>query len=573
MMTRRQKVTDVAKRIPAGFRRGSQCRDSRATLSQNDARRTARPAFPVVALLLTALFITVSLPAAGVPASTETPRRGGTLRLWFPRDFRSLDPAIGFTDDSVPLQLLLFRGLLNFDGSGRLILDQAGAWTVSPDGRTYTFHLKAGVRFAHGRNVEAEDYVFSFERILDPRTGSVGQSYFLDIAGAKEFVEGRAAHVAGLRAPDPHTLIIELAKPSFTFRYVLTMMFATVLPREIVHAQGTGFQYHMVGSGPYRMTEWRRDVRWRFERNPHYSGTDGWVDAVEIAIGGDPMVGVMMVERGEVDRVSADKVSALRFERDPRLRSWLHPVAPVALGYLFLNTELEPFNDVRVRRAMNHAIDRQRLIKLVGRLAVAAHGVVPPAMPWVNPGLPAYEFSPEKARVLLHEAGLAAGFKTTLWFDRTHPINPLMAEGIQQDLRALKIDVELRGVSQPAFEVTVDSRRQAPCGIGNWTQDYPDPGNFLDLLLNGDRITDQNCLNRAFYNNVEVNHRLRIAANSLDAEDRLRLYREAESLVMLDAPWMPLYHHQYPIVCHPRLRGDVPDPVWLWRYENLWLAD
>ncbi len=507
-------------------------------------------------------------------SAAETPRRGGTLRLWFAQDWRSLDPAIAFTDDSVPVQKLLFRGLLDFDASGtRLVPDQASDWNISPDGKTYTFHLKPGVRFAHGREAEAEDYVFSMERILDPKTGSVGQTYFMDIAGAKEFAEGKVAHVAGLRAPDSRTLVIELAKPTFTFRYVLTMVFASALPREVVRQYGADFQYHLIGSGPYQVTEWRRDVRMRFGRNPHYAGTDGWVNSVEIQFGGDDSLRVMMVERGEIDRTQADAVSALRYGRDPRLRSWLHRVSPVKTGYLFLNTEMKPFDDRRVRQAMNHAIDKRRLMKFAGGLAIAADGIVPPSMPWSNPGLPNYEFSPDKARALLREAGLPNGFKTGLWFINTRTLDKRMAEGMQQDLRAVGIDLELNGVSNSAFEVKVRSRRQVACGIWGWTQDYPDPSNFLDVLFNGDKITDQDCNNVAFYNNPEVNRRLAVAGDSLDPTERLRLYREIESLVMQDAPWVPLYHDQYPILCHPRLHGDVPHPVWLWRYENMWLAE
>ncbi len=494
------------------------------------------------------------------------------MRLWFPTDWRSLDPAIAFDNYAAPLQKLLFRGLLDYDAGTQLVPDQAVDWNVSPDGRIYTFHLRPGVRFAHGREVEADDYVFSIERVLDPRTGSAGQSYFMDIAGAPEFSGGRAAHVAGLRATDPRTLVIELAKPAFTFRYVLAMPFAAVLPREIVRQSGPNFQYHLVGSGPYQVTEWRRDVRWRFGRNPHYHGTDGWVDSVEILFG-DQMLGVMMIERGEIDRTMADAVSALRFARDPDRASWLHRVTPVGTGYLFLNTEMKPFDDVRVRRAMNHAIDKRRLIRLAGGLAVIADGVVPPSMPWANPGLPDYEFSPVKARTLLGEAGLAKGFKTTLWFILSRAIDRHMAEGIQQDLREVGIELELKGVSQPAFELGARARRRAPCGIWGWAQDYPDPGNFLDVLLNGDRITDENCNNQAFYSNAGVNRRLAAATDSIDSGERLRLFREAESIVMRDAPWVPLYHEQYPILCHPRLLGDVAHPVWLWRYENMWLAD
>jgi len=519
--------------------------------------------------LLLAVFSAVG--AAEIPAPTETPRRGGTLRLWNAQDWRSLDPAVAFDNNSVPLQKLLFRGLVDYDRGTGLIPDQANDWTLSDDARTYTFHLKPGVMFAHGREVEAEDYVFSLERILDPKVMSPGQSYFMGILGATEFNRGTAAHVAGLRAPDPRTLVIELSVPDFTFLNVLALPFASVLPREIVRRFGPDFQYHLTGSGPYRVTAWRRDVRWRFERNVHYTGTDGWVDAVEIMLGGDNWLGVMMVERGELDRVQAEVVSALRFGRDPQLRSWLNWVAPVHTGYLFLNTGMKPFDDVRVRRAMNHAIDKKRLIKLAVGLAIVANGVIPPSMPWENPDLPLYEFSPERARTLLREAGLPDGFKTPLWFIDSRPIDKRMAAGIQQDLRAVNIDLELQGVSFTAFEVKVRARGQVTCGIWGWSQDYPDPSNFLDVLLNGDRITEGSSNNQAFYHNPEVNQRLALAGGTFDRTLRIQRYREIESMVMRDAPWVPLYHERFPMVHNPRLHGDVPHPVWLWRYQNMWL--
>lgn len=524
------------------------------------------------ALLFLLLAVFSAVAAAEMPAPVETPRRGGTLRVWNTQDWRSLDPAVAFDNESMPHQRLLFRGLVAYDSGTRLVPDQASDWSLSEDLRTYTFHLKPGVRFAHGREVEAEDYVFSLERILDPRTTSAGQSYFMGILGAPEFSSGKATNVAGIRAPDRHTLVIELAKPEFTFLNVMTMPFASPLPREVVRQHGANFQYHLIGSGPYMVSEWRRDVRWRFVRNPHYSGPDGWVDAVEIMLGGDRWLGVMMVERGELDRVMAEGVSALRIERDPRLKSWLGWVQPVHTGYLFLNTGIKPFDDVRVRQAVSLAVNKERLIKLAGGLAVVAHGVVPPSMPWVNPGLPPDEFSPVRARARLVEAGLPDGFKTQLWFIDARVIDKRMAAGIQQDLGAIGIDLELQGVSLAAFEVRVRARNQVPCGIWGWSQDYPDPSNFLDVLLNGDRITEGSSNNQAFYNNPDVNRRLGIAEATFDPVIRLQRYRDIEAEVMRDAPWVPLYHERLPIVRNPRLRGDVPHPVWLWRYEHMWLA-
>jgi len=501
-----------------------------------------------------------------------TPRRGGTLHLASPSDIQSLDPAIAYDTFSWPLVRLLFGQLLDYDDATGLVTAQAKDWNISPEGRTYTFHLCPGVRFANGREVEAADYVFAFERILSPKTGSPGQTFFLDIKGAQEFVDGKATHVAGLRAPDKATLIIELKAPRFTFRYVLAMPFASVVPREVVQQYGNDFQYHLIGSGPYRLTECRRGVSWRLERNPYYQGTDGFVDAVEVMIGCDQTTMTMMLERGEIDQVaSASPAQAIQFKRDPRLRSWLTLVDVVETDYLFMNTEMKPFDDVRVRQAVNYAINRERLPKLAGGFATAAHGIVPPSMPWSNPDLPRYEFSPEKARALLREAGYPHGFKTELWCQTDVPILVRLAEGIQQDFRQVGIQAELKPVNSAAFFEKAGTPHQIPFGISSWFQDYPDPSDFLDALLNGERITGTECNNWAFYNNPEVNQCLDAAAKSMNPEERTRLFRQAESLVMQDVPWAPLIHEQYPILYHPRVHGTEPHPVWLYRYERMWL--
>lgn len=519
-------------------------------------------------LLLWAVLATTT--HAGKPAAA-TPKRGGTLHLAFPSEFRSLDPAIGFDTSSLPLVRLLFRGLLDYDDATGLVVGQAKDWNLSPDGKTYTFHLRPGVRFANGRDVEAEDYIFAFERVLNKQSGSEGQTYFLAILGAREFVDGNAARVSGLRAPDKTTLVIELKEPTFTFRYVLAMAFASAVPREVVRQYGKDFQSHLVGSGPYRLAEWRRGISCRFERNPYYHGTDGFVDGVEIMIGGDDAATTMMLERGELDQVLASPAQAIRFKRDPRLRSWLTRVNVVDTDYLFMNTEMKPFDDMHVRRAVNFAINRERLLRLAGGFGTMAHGVVPPSMPWSNPNLPRYDFDPEKARTLLREAGYPHGFKTELWYMADTPIFVRQAEGIQQDLRQVGIQVELRAANFTAFDAKASTRHQAPCGIQGWFQDYPDPSDFLDVLFNGERITDTDCNNYAFYNNTNVNQCLNAAVKSLNPDERTCLFRQAENIIMQDAPWAPLIHEQFPVLYHPRVHGTDPHPVWLYRYEYMWL--
>ncbi len=525
-----------------------------------------RPLLVVLAIVVLAVW-----PARVRGGNVTEPRRGGTLRLSMPSDLRSLDPAISYDEDSTPLTKLLFRGLLDFGKRADLVLDQASDWKISPDGKTYTFHLRPGVRFANGRPVAAQDYVFSFERVLSPQISSPGRDFFLCIAGAPAFAAGKAAHVSGLTAPDARTFIIKLRTPVYTFRYVLALNFADVVPRDVVRKYGVDFQYHLIGSGPYKLAQWRRGVRWRFVRNPCYTGSDGYVDAVDVMIGADNTTATMMLERGEIDRVLASPAEAIRFERTPRLRSWLVRANSANTDYIFMNTEMKPFDNVLVRRAVNYAINKRRLLRLTGGFDTVADGIVPPIMGWTNSSLPRYRYDPEKARALLREAGYPNGFNTELWYMVDLPILARLAEGAQQDLQQVGIQAALRPVNGTTFNVKSGTRHQIPLGVYGWFEDYPDPGNFLDVLLNGEHITETDCNNVSFYNNPSVNHLLDTAVTCLDQEQRLRLFRQAEDLIMTDAPWVPLVHEQVPILYSPRLRGTAPDPVWLWRWERMWI--
>ncbi len=540
-------------------------------LSRRDTMRIPRGLRPLLRILVVLTVLTAYGVAGAESAESVKPQRGGTLQLGLPVDWRSLDPAVAFDADSVPLQKLLFRGLIDFDDGIGLVPDQASDWNISPDGKVYTFHLRPGVRFSNGREVEAEDYVFSFERILDPKVSSTGQTYFLGILGAGEFNQGKAAHVSGLRAPDHRTFIIELKEPQFTFRYVLAMNFADVLPRDVVQQYGENFQYHLTGSGPYRIKEWRRNIGYHFERNPYYTGTDGYVDAVDIMIGGDRTLMGMMLQRGELDWITGGVADYVRFSRDPKLRSWIELVNTANTDYFFMNTEIKPFDNVQVRRAMNYAINSERMARLAGIYNLPSHEILPPSMPWSNPGLPRYNYNPEKARALLREAGYPNGFKTQLWYILSREDDARMAQGIQQDLSEVGVQVELKQASYIAFQLKAEARHQVPCGVWGWMEDYPDASDFLDVLLNGERITDTDCNNSSFYNNPEVNRLIDQGNASNEAGERTRLYREAERLIMTDAPWVPILHERIPMLKSPRLHGTTPHPVWLWRYQYMWL--
>ena len=506
--------------------------------------------------------------ATAVLGAAETPQRGGTLRLPFQNEFATLDPVVSTTTDDWAMQRFIFRGLFDYDEQNQLILEQAQDWSRSADRKTYTFHLRPGIRFGNGREVEAEDYVFAFQRVLDPKSASQSQSYLLGIRGAEEFAHGKVATVAGLRTPDPHTLVIELSEPSFVFRFKLALPFTFPVPREVVRKSQRDFREHLVGSGPYLLKSHATGLHWRLVRNPHYHGADGGPDEVDVVIGGDRYLHTMMVERDEADLSELNPQDFLRLRRDDGSRELVQTLPYANVDYIFMNTEMKPFDNVLVRRAVNHALDRERLAKLQPP-ASAANGIVPASMPWTNPDLHPYEHSVERARALLREAGYADGFETDFWYMREYLGR--IPEAIQEELRLVGIKVNLQPVTATALEGKVGTRRQAPMGLWGWVVDFPDASSFFDPTLNGAKIAETQGLNYSFYNSRAVNRLIVQADLATDPAERTQMLHRTEALVMEDAPWAPVVHDERAFLRSRRLHGLKAHPIWMYRLDALWV--
>ncbi len=499
------------------------------------------------------------------------------LRIAVPSDPRSLDPAIAYDVVTWPLVRTIFHGLIDYDDDLNLFPWQAESWTISDDGRTLIFKLRPDVRFSNGRKVIAPDYVYTLERILNPTTKSPGQGFFRNIVGARAFQDGMADHVSGLKAPDDETFIIELSQPDLPFLYVLAMPFAYVVPREEIEKEASDFGRYPVGTGPFFLSDWRRGLILRFKRNPDFFNPDGIkLDEIEIMVGGDATVHMMMFERGELDIASVTSSGIpdpdfIRVMKNPNLRRLVATQSLNALFYLSMNTEMPPFDQVKVRKAVNHAIDRDRIIRLISDRGVVANGVLPPGMPGFNAHLTGYDFNPDKARQLLLETGYKDGFKTELMIVAQNSTETKIGQAVQQDLERVGITLELKPVTGATRIEALGHRKTVPFGTFGWYQDYPDPSNFLDVLLNGRRITDINSNNVSFYNNEKVNSLLEEAAFITDQNRRLSLYQEAEKIIVDDAPWVFLYHPNMYILRQSWLKGLKLNPVWPIRYEKMWI--
>ena len=499
------------------------------------------------------------------------------LRIAVPSDPRSLDPAIAYDVVTWPLVRTLFHGLVDYDDDLNLVPWHARSWTISEDGRTITFKLRQDIRFSNGRPITSEDFAYSLQRIMNPAVKSPGQGFYRNIAGARAFQDGSADRVSGLRTPDLETLEIELVQPDLPFLYCIAMPFAYAVPREEVERHGDEFGRYPVGSGPFTLARWQRGTGLRLEKNPgYYRADDIRLEAIDLMVGGDETLHMMMFERGELDIASVTSTGIpdadfIRVMNDPVLSKRVAHQALNAIQYLSMNTELPPFDNVNVRRAVNHAIDRERIVGLISDRGIPARGVLPPGMPGFNEALAGYDHDPEKARTLLEEAGFTEGFTTELMVTAQSGIDSKIGQAVQQDLAEVGITVEIRPVTGPTRIEATGTRGAVPFATFGWYQDYPDPSNFLDVLLNGNRITEVHSTNVAFYDNERVNALLNEASSSTDQGHRLALYQEAERLIVDDAPWVFLYYPQMYLLRQPWLKGLKLNPVWPIRYELMWV--
>ena len=585
---------------------------------------------------------------------------GGTLRLALGTDPPVLDPVKVEDTTSFQVGVQIMEGLLEFDRDLNLVPVIARRWSVSEDRRTYTFELHRGVRFHHGREVTAEDFVYSIGRNLDPKALGVRAYLFDRILGyplfaalraagdlarklaAGEAVESEAREAArerlagvdlaavgglghphpgevvalaaelvaalaggapegapegalergealrarvqalsvwdflgrGLRAPDPHTFVVELEQPFAPFAWNLPMVNAAVVPREEVERLGAEFAFRPVGSGPFRFVRWEHDVVVQLEAFEDYFQGRPYLDRIEYRIIPDALTQLIEYEVGNLDLTST--IPDERYQQivaDPPGELDEYPLLHVF--YLGFNPSRPPFDDVRVRRAFNHAVDKRQILEKVkkGR-GVVAKGPLPPAFKAYDPDLEGYGYDPARARALLAEAGYGPDRPlrdVPLWFNTAtgSDANAKIAEVVQAELREVGVELELKGLAWGTYLDFVH-RCEPPFYRLAWLPSHPNGDAILYALFRSGSASNASC-----YSNPEVDRLLDRARAEHDDVARVALYREAQRRIVADAPWIPLYHAKESYLRRPwvrdvRLNSRGADAV---RYRRVWLDE
>lgn len=517
--------------------------------------------------------------------------QGGSIVVSYKDDIATLDPAIGYDWQNPSMMQLIADGLMGYKmGTTELVPDLAESYTISEDGLTYTFKLREGVKFHNGRELTSADVKYTFERLVNPATQSPGQGYYAVIEGFDAMVSGEADGLSGVTTPDEHTVVIKLTRPNAVFLNVLAMHFSSVVPGEEVERLGADWGRNPVGTGAYKITEWTLGQRIVFERNSDYRHGTGpenvpYLDRITWEVGQEPSVALLRLLRGEVD-ILGDGIPPAQFvevvensEYQDKGMIVEHPM--IQTSYVTMNVRMPPFDNLLVRKAVNMAINKDRIVRLINNRAVPATQPLPPNMPGHDPSYTGYAYDPAKAKELLAEAGYPDGFKTELWNMNTDP-NPRIAQAIQQDLAQIGIDAEVHSVASSVVIAAGGEEQQAPMiwsGGMAWISDYPDPSGFYWSILGcGGAVPGG--WNWAWYCNEGVEAKAAKADAMADptmAQERVDLWRSIYLEIMEEAPWAPIFHSRYFTLRSERMGGDpvlYVSPTYIpMHYEYLYAKD
>jgi oligopeptide transport system substrate-binding protein len=466
----------------------------------------------------------------------------------------TLDPARISDVYSRSVAQQIFDGLVQFDSTLTITPALARFWKASRDGRTWTFTLRRGVKFHHGRAVSADDVVFSFTRILDSRLKSSAAPMFSNIKGAAEFQNGTASAVSGLAALDASTVQIVLTESFAPFVSVLAMGHAKILPRDLVERDAEAFGAAPVGTGPFKFSRWERGKSITLVRNPEYFERAPHLATLVFRIfqGGNVPA---MYEEFKQGRLEDTPVPTTEHGRAHAGGEYQYIKRPMfSLRHYGFNTRMKPLDDRRVRRALAAAIDRPAILDdvFLGRY-IPAHGILPPGTLAFNPGVKSIPYDAGQARALLAEAGYAGGrgmpLITFLSGARSERILT-EHERIKKDLGVIGVRAEFQYQTHwPTFVRTLGEGK-AGAFLHAWHADIPDPDNFLHLLFHS-----RSPRNYMGYANPLVDDLLTRARSERDLQPRVDLYRRAEQLILDDAPIIPFWHYPYERLFQPYVRS------------------
>ena len=522
--------------------------------------------------LLTVLLASALVVSACSSSSDDAGGSGGAITVAYQNDIATLDPAIGYDWQNWSIIKSLFSRLLDYEpGTTNLVPDLATEMPkISADGMTFEFNMRDDVKFHNGRLLVADDVKYSIERAVNPKTQSPGAGFFASIEGFDAASAGKSTNISGITVNSPTSITFKLSRPDATFLHVMAINFASVVPKEDAEKFGPDFGKNPVGSGAFKFTSWALGQKLTIDKNADYY-REGLpkLDQINFEVGVDPTVALQRLKNNEVD-VLGDSIPAANYiaeKENSDNEGLIIEGGQLQTGYVTLNVKIKPLNNVKVRQAVNHAIDKDRIVQILNGRADAANQPLPPSMPGYDTGYKGFAYDVAKAKALLAEAGLANGFSTELWTSNTDP-NPRIAQSIQEDLAKVGIKAAIKSLAQ-ANVIEAGGSGKAPMvwsGGMAWIADFPDPSNFWGPILGcggavpGGWNWSQYCNKTLDAEAVKAD----AMTDPAKADERQKLWGSVFTKAMDEAPWVPIFNEKRITMKSSRLGGDDSlyiDPV------------
>jgi oligopeptide transport system substrate-binding protein len=545
---------------------------SKNELPQRRRRRSRSALLPLAIVGVTAV-----VGAGAAIAASDQPHATSVLRIGITGAPDTFDPTLLGDNRSIELAQNVYEGVLDVNNAAHVVPGVARSWSVSKNGLVYTFHLRKGVSFQNGDPLTADDYVYTYNRSLDPKVGS-GTSFFLEpIKGASAVLSGKTKKAVGIQAVDPFTLRLTLTSPAGYFPAMISRWPAWAVDQKVISKYGPDWVKppNNIGSGAYRLVEQNADQHYVFEANPNYRLGKPKVDRIDVSVIPNSTSALARYQAGELDvYVNLNAASVLKIRSDAKLRNQFHTRPIMRTVWLALRNDKPPFDNKKVRQAFNHAINKEALVK------IAVGGEATVANSWLPPGLAgnvvkqhsARTYDPALAQKLLAAAGYpdGKGFpKIDLTYTDNIGLYPEVFQLVQAQLeQSLGIKVGLKQLPSRAFGDLIGTKAKRPVLFGyTFGFDYPDAQELTQYLGMSDAPYNIDGYNSSQYDSVVAK-----ANKSSNQARRAALYRQSENIRIADAVAVPLYFVHNNWLVKPYVKGFGFGPLYMTKWREASIA-
>jgi peptide/nickel transport system substrate-binding protein len=503
----------------------------------------------VLAVFVLAATTTVGLASCGGGSSSG--KEGGTLNATYASFPDYLDPALSYTAEGWAAMGEVYIPLLTYkhaEGEEGAEVEPGLAKEmpkVSNDEKTYTLFLRPGLKYSDGQAVKASDFTYAVERLFKVNSG--GSPFYTGIVGAEKFAETKSGGIPGIKTNDKTgEIVIDLTKPRGTFTNELGLMFVAPIPQDTPNEDLSADP--PPGTGPYTITKSQPGRGWEYERNPYWAKANskampdypsGHMDEVKVTVERNPQTQVNDIEQGKYDWMENPPPSDRYAEVKRKFEGTQFRVQPtISTYYFWMNTTKPPFDDLKVRQAVNYAVDTEALERIYSGQIIGTHQILPPGMPGYEK-FDLYPHSLAKAKAMLKEAN-PSDMDITVWTDTESPNNEA-GEYYEGVLKELGFNTKLKILNADNY-FTVIGNQTTPdldTGWSDWFQDYPHPNDFFQPLLAAESILPTNNANFAEIDVPELNEKITKLGEVPLGPKEITQYAELDKAYMEQAPWAP----------------------------------